>query len=141
MADDPRIQWSLANSFGIWMNGNFEAWFSGRADSSTDVWNSGRATDVLVRPDGNFVVASANGGIWLTSPAGGGTFCVSDRWQDSALSLAQGPDSDEHVFAGGAGAALYMTDLSRLLPMLDWIRLDSLQTQVSDVLATSARCL
>jgi hypothetical protein len=113
------------------MNGNFEAWFSGRADSSADVWNAGRATDVLVRPDGNFVVASANGGIWLTSPTGGGTFCVSDRWQDSAfLSLAQGPDSDEHVFAGGEGAALYMTDLSRLVPMLDWIRLDSLQTQM-----------
>jgi hypothetical protein len=126
MADDPRIVWSLSNSYGIWMPGNLKVWSSD--GFSTDQWNSGRATDVLIRPDGNLVIAADNGGIWLSSSSGVGTVCVSDSWEDSAFStLAQGPDGDQHIFAGGDGAALYVTDLSRPLPLLDWILLESLR--------------
>jgi hypothetical protein len=131
MADDPWIEWTLANAHGIWMGGNHESWSPDHADSPADQWNAGRATDVLIRSDGNLVVASENGGIWLISD--GGTVCASDRWEDSAFtSLAQGPDDNQHVFAGGQNAALYMTDLSRLAPLLDWIRLDSLH-KMADV--------
>lgn len=132
MADDPRINWTLANARGIWMGANLETWSLDRGELRADQWNSGRATDVLVRDDESLVVASANGGIWLVSD--GGTVCVSDRWQDAAFTaLCQGPEGDQHVFAGGTGAALYMTDLSRLAPLLDWIRLDSLREKVTGV--------
>jgi hypothetical protein len=131
VADDPRIEWTLANAHGIWMGGNHESWSPDHANSPADQWNAGRATDVLIRSDGNLVVASDNGGIWLIFD--NGAACVSDRWEDSAFTcLAQGPDDDQHVFAGGQDAALYMTDLSRLAPFLDWIRLDSLR-KVQDV--------
>jgi hypothetical protein len=134
MSDDPRIQWTLANSYGIWMSDNSEIWFPAHVDSPVDAWNAGRATDVLIRPDGNLVLTSDNGGIWLMSDSGNGTVCVSDRWEDAAFnSLALGPHGDDHVFAGGANAALYMTDLSNLLPMLDWFRLNSLPTQMTEV--------
>src|SRR5215467_11682190 len=104
MADDPGILWTLANSFRIWKNGNSEPWNSDLQRAS-EQWNSGRATDILVRPDGNLVIATDRGGIWLMSESADGTVCVSDRWEDAAFrSLAQGPDGGEHVFAGGVGA-------------------------------------
>jgi len=126
MADDPKIHWSLANTFGIWMEGNHHPWSADLSGTPADQWNAGRATDLLIRADGNLVVASSHGGIWLVGDTS--AVCASDRWEDTAFrALAQGPDDDQHIFAGGEGAALYMTDLSRLLPLLDWIRLDSLR--------------
>src|SRR2546423_1714099 len=41
-----------------------------------------------------------------------------------------GSHDDSHIFAGGH--ALYMTALSKPLPLLNWVLLSSLQTQISD---------
>jgi hypothetical protein len=135
MADDPRIQWHLANAYGIWAKsfdpGDPESiWDTSHFDSPADAWHSGRATDVLIRPDGYLVVASDRGGIWLMSDSWPGTICVSNSWEDvEFLALAQGPDNDLQLFAGGVGAALKMTDLSSPGPLSSWILLQSLRDQ------------
>lgn len=133
MAEDDRIVWRLANRRGIWHREHEDQgpWEPGHADGAQDRWNAGRCMDVLESPDGTITVAAETGGIWRMTADGDGTLCVSDGWaHHDFAALAQGTHADEHVFAGGA--ALYMTDVSRPVPFLDWAHLASLAAQVPD---------
>jgi hypothetical protein len=130
MADDDRVVWRLANRHGIWKRAN-GSWHPEHNETALDQWNAGRVNDVLISPDNAITIASDWGGIWRMTGSGDAPVCVSDNWAHSQFnSLAQGPDGAEHIFAGGE--ALYMTDLSRPLPTLDWIELKSVAAQFSN---------
>src|SRR5262249_29550109 len=120
----------LANPYGIWVR-EFEdqgPWEPGHVDSTKDRWHAGRAMDVLRLPDGTLAVAAESGGIWLMNESGSNAICVSNSWPHSQFeSVAQGPDDMQQHFAGGE--ALYMTNLTKALPRLDWLQLTSLPKQ------------
>ena len=130
MGTDPRIQWNVANPYGIWMTSQ-GAWEAGHADYDMDQWNAGHMNDMLIFPDGSLVAAADAGGVWRINSAYG-AFCLSDEWPHKGFSsLAFGPDGAEHIYA--AGEALWMTDWSKPLPLLNWFQIQSLPKQVPNV--------
>jgi hypothetical protein len=129
--DDPTIQWRLATPFGIEVN------------AETNAWYSGHINDVLPFPDlSAILVASETGGVWLLDGAGT-SLALSDPWDcPDVKCLALGPDGPRHVFAGctvaydsaskrayqpeaGSGPVIMESDAAALAPMLSWSPVDS----------------
>jgi hypothetical protein len=104
MNSDPNVHWELANDLGI------------QIDGGGQVWHTGCVRDVLVLPSDEVLVASDTGGVWSVNAAAATS--LADMDPPDLWCLAQGPDGDKHVYAGGAG--LYETDLSVALPLGSW---------------------
>ncbi len=111
MADDPRFKWELATPYGI------------SIDAQQDAWWSGHVTDVLELDEGagGLLIATQTGGVWSLSP-GGTSMPLSNAWDHPDVNcLALGPDGPRHLFAGCMGGVIYETDISEPLPLLSWI--------------------
>ena len=108
MENDPTVQWSLANPFGI------------SIDEASDGWHSGHVNDVLDLANGSLLAATQSGGVWLIN-TNGTTLPLSDSWVVPDINcLAQGPDDDHHVFAGCNKGIIRETDLGEAVPLLSW---------------------
>ena len=108
MADDSTIRWTLASPFGI------------QVDEEQDAWFSGHVNDILELDTGGLLVATQTGGVWSVDPISS-TSPLSDEWVDPDINcLAFGPDDPRHVFAGCDGGAIRETDLREALPLLAW---------------------
>lgn len=110
MTDDPRIKWELLSPFGISIN------------EEQDAWWSGHVTDVLEMDAGigGLLVATETGGVWSIS-TGGTTMPLSDSWdQPNVNCLAAGPDGPRHFYAGCPDGVIYETDLSQTIPIIAW---------------------
>lgn len=108
MANDPTVQWHLANPFGI------------QISEQEDGWNSGHLNDVLYLANGTILVAGETGGIWMLNE-NLSTLPLSDSWANPDMNcLAQGPDDVHHVFAGGKNGSIRETDLAEAVPLLAW---------------------
>src|SRR5216683_176847 len=104
MLSDPSFNWSLANPNGI------------QVDDDGNIWHAGCIRDLLVTRSGATRAASDTGGVWsLTTVA---AIALADLDPPDISCLAQGPRSDEHVYAGGS--ALYETDVTQAVPLLAW---------------------
>lgn len=110
MADDPTIQWALANPYGILV------------DQNADAWHSGHVNDILELPSGTLLVGTEKGGVWTVTTSGA-TVPLSDTWTNPDVNcLVAGPDDpDKHFFAGCTGGVIRETDLSASLPLLTWL--------------------
>ena len=108
MANDPTVQWALANPLGILIS------------EAADAWQSGHVNDVLNLANGALLAASETGGVWLINE-NGTTLPLSDDWQNPDINcLAQGPDGEHHIFAGGTNGLIRETNLGEALPLLAW---------------------
>jgi hypothetical protein len=108
MANDPTVQWSLANPFGISIN------------EESDGWHSGHVNDVLDLANGSLLAGTQSGGVWLIN-TNGTTMPLSDSWAVPDINcLAQGPDDEHHVFAGCNNGIIRETDLGEAVPLLAW---------------------
>jgi hypothetical protein len=105
-----------------------------QADSKTihgsaggDIWNAGHVNDIFSLKGGQLIVGADTGGVW-SIPATGPTLPISTGWNSINISsLAQGPDSPDHFYAGtwysqdSSGPALWETDTSAsILMLLAW---------------------
>jgi hypothetical protein len=110
---DKRINWQLANPYSIAIN------------PAIDAWHAGRVNDVLVNKGGGVIAAADTGGVWVLHSTGA-AYSVSQTWDNPDVEcLAFGPDDENHIYAGctmaaspGATAALYETDISKKLPLV-----------------------
>ena len=114
MGDDPSVHWMLANQFGIQVNEDADAWYSGHAN------------DMLELSSGALLVASQTGGVWSV-PAGGGSMAMalSNNWPNPDINcLAVGPDDpDAHFFAGCTRGVIRETNLGANIPLLEWLEI------------------
>jgi hypothetical protein len=101
----PALQWSQADAAGI------------SIDAGINAWHAGIVKGVLATSGGSVVVATDTGGIWSVGEAGTGT-CLIDADKPNMWCVAQGPDGDEHLFAGGE--TLFETDVGQTDPLLSW---------------------
>lgn len=110
---DRRINWQLANPYGIAIN------------PAIDAWHAGRVSDVLVNRGGGVIAAAPTGGVWVLHDTGA-AYSVSQTWDNPDVEcLAFGPDDENHIYAGcstasspGATTVLYETDVSKKLPLV-----------------------
>jgi hypothetical protein len=86
-------------------------------DSDQNAWHAGIVKDILATGDGIVIVATDTGGIWSVGEQGTGV-CLIDTDKPDMWCLAQGPDGNTHVFAGGE--TLFETDVSQVAPLLSW---------------------
>jgi hypothetical protein len=86
-------------------------------DGNNNAWHAGIVKDILALRGGNVIVATDSGGIWSVGEEGTGV-CLIDSDKPDMWCLAQGPDGDTHVFAGGE--TLFETDVSQVAPLLSW---------------------
>ena len=108
--------WVLANRWSI------------QRDDAGDVWHAGRCLDLLPIGQGNVLVATDTGGVWLIDGAYQAT-PLSDQWDRPDMEcIAAGPLGREHVVAGARGG-LYETDIKQTVsvgykPKLVWRQVD-----------------
>ena len=114
MGDDPTIHWSLANAFGIQVNEDADAWYSGHAN------------DMLELSSGSLLVASETGGVWSV-PAGGVALPLSNSWPNPDVNcLTAGlDDPNAHFFAGCDRGVIRETNLGATVPLLEWLEIQN----------------
>jgi hypothetical protein len=101
----PELTWSQADAQAILF------------DITSNAWHAGIVKDILATASGNVIVATDTGGVWSVGETGGGV-SLFDTDKPDMWCLGQGPDGDEHVFAGGI--TLFETDVSQAAPLLAW---------------------
>jgi hypothetical protein len=105
------MNWEQANPLAI------------QIDEGADVWHAGHVNDVLALDSGGIVVATDTGGVWSISSTGD-ALPLSDDWDDPDMQcLAFGPIGPRHIYAGSRNGALYETDTSATLTLLNWRQL------------------
>lgn len=92
---------------------------SGIQVDEPDVWHAGCCVDMVSLGQGNLLVASETGGVWLID----GTYSaqpLSDDWEfPDVICLASSPRFSRHVLAGCRGA-LYETVATAADPLRSW---------------------
>lgn len=113
--NDPRVQWQEVSNLSIQV-----------ADGDPGGWEAGHLNSVLIADNGTLLVGSQTSGVWSIANDGGSALPLSDSWtsKPSVNALAYGPDGDTHVFAGGT--FLWVTDTGSPVPLLNWVRVASL---------------
>jgi hypothetical protein len=105
------MNWEQPNPFAI------------QIDESADVWHAGHVNDVLALDGDGIVVATDTGGVWSIDSRGA-ALPLSDDWDSPDMTcLAFGPDGARHIYAGSSNGALYETDTSATLTLLNWRQL------------------
>jgi hypothetical protein len=120
LASDRSLSWQQADSLGI------------QIDANNNAWNSGRVTSILKQSSGGFIVGSDTGGVWLLTSALQG-IALSTTWDSiDVTSLAFGLGGEPDVYAatrsGGepngpdakTPSLLWETDTSTGFPLLNW---------------------
>jgi hypothetical protein len=102
---DSSVSWQIANPEAILI------------DDQGTVWHAGCVRDVIRTVSGETIVATDTGGVWSVSEKGIGV-SLADWDKPNMWCLAQGPNGDQHLYAGGD--ALYETDVTAALPFLTW---------------------
>jgi photosystem II stability/assembly factor-like uncharacterized protein len=124
MSDDPRLDWSLANPFGIVIDAAAETWWSGRVFDLVE----------LDGGDSGVLLGTETGGMWIVDAAND-ALPLSNSWTNPNINcVAVGPDGPRHFFAAGVGGVIYETDASHATPLLQWAPIsDALPADAGDV--------
>ena len=115
--NDPRVQWHEVSSLAIQVR-----------EGDPGYWEAGHVNSVLVADNGSLLVGCQSSGVWSITYDGGSALQLSDGWTSDPTvnAMAYGPDGDTHVFAGGT--SLWVTDTASPVPLLNWIRVASLDS-------------